>query len=144
MYGASKRFSQSLHQGNDPKSRTVVKDFLAKNGLVVKDNPDRYGVDLISDDGTLKIEVEHRLPWVEDEFPYSEINVPERKAKFLKDGNVQYIILSRAYTWLGIVMGKEIKPYIVDDNLVVNPNKYVRNDEYFFKVPRDVFRWVKV
>lgn len=144
MYGKSKRFSPSLHQGNDPKSRQVVRDFLARYGLVVKDNPNRYGVDLISDDGLLQIEVEHRLPWVDEEFPYNEINVPERKAKFLKDGDVQYIILSRAFDRLGIIMGKVIKPFIVDDNLVANPNKYVRDGEFFYKVPKEAFRWVKV
>ena len=144
MYGRSKRFSQSLHQSNDPKSRQIVKDYLARYGLIVKDNSDKYGVDLISDDGNLQIELEHRLPWVDEEFPYAEVNVPERKAKFLKEGKVQYIILSRAYDRLGIILGEIIKPYIVDDNLVVNPNKFVRNDEYFFKVPKTAFKWVKI
>lgn len=144
MYGESKRFSPSLHQGNDPKSRTVVKDYLARYGMIVDDNPNKYGVDLISKDGTLQVEVEHRLPWIEEEFPYTEVNVPERKAKFLREGNVQYIILSRAYDRLGIIMGRDIKQFIVDENLVLNPNKYVKNNEYFFKVPISAFKWVKV
>lgn len=144
MYGEHKRFNAALHRGNDPKSRTVVKEYLSKNGLIVEDNSNKYGVDLISKDGTLQIEVEHRLPWVEEEFPYAEINVPERKAKFLREGNVQYIILSRAYDRLGIIMGRDIKSFIVDENLVMNPNKYVKNNEYFFKVPSTAFRWVKV
>jgi len=144
MYGRSKRFSPSLHQSNDPKSRQIVKDYLAQFGLIVKDNSDKYGVDLVSEDGLLQIELEHRLPWVDEEFPYAEINVPERKAKFLREGQVQYIILSRAYDRLGIVTGEIIQQFIVDDNLVVNPNKYVRNDEYFFKVPKAAFKWVKI
>lgn len=144
MYGVHKKFSKTLHGNNDPRSRQVVKDYLAQYGLIVKDNPDKYGVDLISDDQLLRIEVEHRLPWVDEEFPYGEINVPERKAKFLKDGDVQYIILSRAYDRLGIIMGKVIKAFIVDNNLVVNPNKFVKNDEYFFKIPKEAFRWVKI
>jgi hypothetical protein len=144
MYGKSKRFSPSLHQSNDPKSRQVVKDYLARYGLIVADNTNKYGVDLVSADGLLQIEVEHRLPWVDETFPYSEVNVPERKAKFFKDGKVQYVILSRAYDRLGIILGHVIQPFIVDDNLVVNPNKFVRNDEYFFKIPIDLFKWVKV
>jgi hypothetical protein len=137
MYGKSKRFSSSLHRNNDPKSRQVIKNYLARYGLIVKDNPDKFGVDLISDDGLLKIEVEHRLPWVDEEFPYNE-------SKFFKDGDVQYIILSRGYDRLGIVTGEEIKPFIVDDNLVVNPNRFVKNDEYFFKIPKGIFKWVKL
>lgn len=144
MYGAAKRFSQSLHESNDPKSRQVVKDYLAKQGMVVRDNPNKYGVDLISDDGSLQVEVEHRLPWTDVDFPFSEVNVPERKAKFLREGVVQYIILSRSYTRLGIISGRTIQPYIVDDNLVVNPNKFVKNNEYFFKVPTSKFKFVNV
>lgn len=144
MFGKSKRFSATLHQSNDPKSRQVVKGYLAQYGLIVDDNTNRYGVDLVSADGSLQIEVEHRLPWVDEEFPYNEINVPERKAKFFREGNVQYIILSRAYDRLGIITGKDIKQFIVDDNLVVNPNKFVRNDEYFFKIPRNSFKWVQL
>lgn len=144
MHGVSKRFSQSLHQGNDPKSRKVVQDFLAKFGIPVKDNPNKYGVDLISEDGSLQVEVEHRLPWVDEDFPFSEVNVPERKAKFLREGNCQYIILSRNYSRIGIIRGQDIKPFIVDDNLALNPNKYVRNDEYFYKVPVGSFKWITV
>lgn len=144
MHGKSKRFSPSLHLSNDPKSRKVVKDFLARYGLMVNDNENKYGVDLISSDGTLQIELERRLPWVDEEFPYNEVNVPERKAKFLKDGDVQYIILSREFDRLGIIMGKNVKPFIVDDNLVANPNKYVREGEFFYKVPKQAFKWVKV
>ena len=112
--------------------------------MVVTDNPNQYGVDLISEDGTLQVEVEHRPPWSDEEFPFSEVNVPERKAKFLKEGKVQYVILSRDYSHLGIISGDAVKPFIVDENLALNKNKYVRNDEYFFKVPTSAFKWVKV
>lgn len=144
MIGEAKRFDQTLHQGNDPQSRNVVREYLSKNGLVVVDNPNKYGVDLIAENGNFQIEVEHRLPWVDNQFPYSEVNVPERKAKFLREGNCHYIILSRHYTWLGMISGATIKPYMINDNLVENPNKFVSRNELFFKVPMELFKWIKL
>ncbi len=144
MFGERKPFSRSLHKGNDPQSRRVVKEFFKKQGIPLDDNPNEFGVDLISPDGTLQVEVEHRLPWTEEEFPFAEINVPERKAKFLREGKCQYIILSRDFSRMGIVRGPDVQPFITDDNLEHSPNKFVRNGEYFYKVPRTAFRWVSV
>lgn len=144
MYGARKKFSQSLHRGNDPQSRRVVQEYFKKQGIVLNDNPNQFGVDLVSPDGTLQIEVEHRLPWVDEDFPFSEVNVPERKAKFLQEGKSQYIILSRDFSRMGVIRGKDVMPFIVDDNLAHNPNKYVRDGEYFYKIPREAFKWIKI
>lgn len=144
MFGVHKQFSRSLHKGNDPQSRRVVKEFFQKRGITLNDNPNEYGIDLVSPDGTLMVEVEHRLPWTDEEFPFAEINIPERKAKFLRDGKCQYVILSCNFSRMGIVRGPDVQPFITDDNLAHNPNKYVRNGEYFYKVPRTAFKWVTV
>jgi hypothetical protein len=116
MYGVRKRFSQSLHDSHDIPSRRVVKEYLAKQGIIVKDNPNKKGVDLLSEDGTVQIELEHRPPWVDEDFPYSEVNVLARK-KYLGEGKIDYIILSRDFKRLGIITGKAIQPYIIDSNL---------------------------
>lgn len=144
MLGESKKFDRTLHQGNDPKSRQVVKDYLAKQGFIVEDNTNQYGVDLVSEDGAIQVEVEHRLPWTGERFPFSEINVPERKAKFFRNGKVHYVILSKDYSRLGIILGKNIQTFMGNDNLVENPNKFVKNNELFFKVPCNQFRWIKI
>jgi len=144
MHGARKPFSQELHRGNDPKSRKVVKEYFKKQGIILKDNPNRFGVDLISPDGTLQIEVEHRLPWIDAKFPFDEINILERKAKFLREGKTQYIILSRDFSRIGIIRGPDVMKYIVDDNLEHNPNKYVKNGEFVYKIPSDDFKWIKI
>lgn len=141
MYGVRKRFSQSLNDMHDPKSRKVVKEYLAKQGIIVNDNPNKKGVDLLSEDGTVQIELEHRPPWVDEEFPYGEVNVLERK-RYLGEGKIYYIILSRDFKRLGIITPEAIKPYIVDSNLHHNPNKNVYQNEYVFKIPVDKFKWV--
>ena len=143
MYGVRKKFSKDLHDCHDPKSRKVVKEFLKKQGIVVNDNTNKKGVDLISDDGTLQLELEHRPPWNSHDFPYSEVNILERK-KYLGEGKIQYIILSRDFSRLGIISGDVIKKYIIDDNLKHNPNKNVWRDEYVYKVPATEFKWIKI
>lgn len=144
MIGVSKPFSKSLHRSNDPQSRRVVKEYLKRNGIEVEDNPNKFGVDLISKDGTLQIEVEHRLVWDSEEFPFAEINVPERKAKFFVTESVSYAILSKDYSHVGMISGKEMLRHIVDENLRESSNKYVREGEYFYKVPKSAFKWAKV
>lgn len=143
MHGVRKRFNQGLHDSHDPQSRRVVKEYLAKQGIIIKDNPNKRGVDLISEDGSLQIELEHRPPWDGEEFPYSEVNVLERK-KYLGEGKIQYIILSRDFSRLGIISGEAIKQYITDDNLHHHRNKNVYEGEYVYKVPKEAFRWVSV
>jgi hypothetical protein len=144
MKGAYKQFDQKLFNQNDPKSREVVKTYLAANNIPVDDNPDKYGVDLISTDGSLKIEVERRLVWDYFEFPFNDINLPERKAKFFVENNVAYIIVSKDYSRLGIINGKTIKEYINTKNLKENRNRLVDSGELFYKLPKDKFKWVKV
>jgi hypothetical protein len=138
-----KPFSRELHKANDPPARKVVKEYLKKQSIIVQDNPNQFGVDLLSVDGTLMIEVEHRLSWRGEEFPFEEVNIPRRK-KYLGEGKIQYFILSYDYSHLGMINGDGVKPYIVDNNLHINKNRFVAEGEFFYKVPRSAFRWVKL
>ncbi len=144
MLGKHKKFSKSLHRKNDPRSREIVKEYLNKNGIQVEDNPNKFGVDLISEDGTLQVEVEHRNIWQSEDFPYEEINVPERKAKFFVQQSVSYVILSKDYSHIGLIDGKEIMKHIIDDNLKMVSNKYIKQGEYFYKIPKSAFKWDQV
>lgn len=144
MIGLRKPFNKKLFSNNDPKSRKVVKEYLAKQGIIVNDNDNKYGVDLISEDLSLQVEVEHRNVWTEDVFPFSEINLPERKAKFFVENKIAYFILSGDYSHMGMIDGKTIMKYIVVENLKESSNKYVRAGEFFYKIPCDAFKWVKL
>jgi len=146
MIGVNKPFSKSLFRGNDPKSRRIVKEYFAKQSppIIMEDNLNKYGIDLISKDGSLQIEVEHRLVWIDEEFPFEEINLPERKAKFFVENSAAYAILSRDYSHIGMIDGKTLRTYIVDYNLKESSNKYVRENEYFYKIPKSAFAWRKI
>jgi hypothetical protein len=144
MTGVRKLFNRSLHRANDPPARAIVKKYLKQKGLAVEDNPDQFGVDLISADGTLQLEIEHRLIWTTEEFPYKEVNIPERKAKFFATKSVGYIILSNDYSYIGMISGKELAKHMVKENLHESSNRFVRAGEYFYKIPKDAFVWDKV
>ena len=144
MKGKYKKFSKKLFDNNDPKSRVLVKEFFAKHGIILQDNNDQYGVDLVSPDGSVKIEIERRTIWKQKDFPFNEINLPERKAKFFTDKNVAYVIVSEDYSRIGFIKGERIKEYITENNLKENPNKYVSEGELFYKIPKDRFKWLKL
>ena len=142
--GEYKKFSKSLFRQSDPKSRKVVKEYFTKNNIPLEDNSDKYGVDLLAKDGSLQIEVEHRLVWDGEEFPFADVNVPERKAKYFVENHICYVILSRDYSRIGMIDGKTLMKYINDDNLQESSNKFVKKGEMFFKVPKTEFKWDKI
>lgn len=144
MFGERKPFSHALHQKNDPQSRRIVKEYFLRNKMPLNDNPNKYGVDLISEDESLQVEVEHRLVWKAEEFPFAEVNLPERKAKFFVDNHICYAILSYDYSHIGLIDGKTLRQYINDDTLKESSNKYVRQGELFYKIPKSAFKWDKI
>lgn len=145
MKGQYKSFDGGLFDENDPKSRKVIIEIFKKLNIPLKDDSDKYAIDLIAADGSFSVELEHRPWWKGAEFPFEEVNIPERKARlFNYDKKFYYVILSKDFTRLGMIPGSELKNYIVDDQLKENPNKYVSRGELFYKVPRTAFRWKKV
>jgi hypothetical protein len=144
MKGEYKTFDKKLFQQNDPKSRDVVKTFLNKKGIEVKDNSNQYGIDLISINGNIKFEVERRLVWNRYEFPFNEVNLLERKTKFFTESNTYYIIVSKDYTRIGIINNSDIKKYMTETNLKESKNKFVSHGEMFYKLPKEKFKWIDV
>lgn len=144
MIGEYKKFSKTLHNQNDPKSRKIVKEYFKKNDILLEDNPDKYGVDLLSKDRTLQIEIEHRLVWTDPEFPFEEVNVPERKEKYFLENHICYVILSRDYSHIGMIDGKTLRKYLTYDTLKESSNRLVKQGELFFKVPKTEFKWDKI
>lgn len=142
MSGERKQFEQSLFDENDPKSRDVVKAYFASRGLVLVDNPDKYGVDLVSEDGELKVEVERRPVWDKDEFPFSEVNILARKAKFFNAG-AAYVIVSNDFSRIGVIRNSLILRYLKETPRE-SGNRYVGSGELFYKVPKSEFTWTKI
>ena len=68
--GARKRFDKKLFEENDPKARAIAKKFFGTDSLVLEDNPNRYGPDLMQIENGEHIgfvECEVKLVWKEEE-----------------------------------------------------------------------------
>lgn len=137
MQGKYKTFSNSLYNENDSPARAAVIEYISSSGLMVKDNPDKYGPDLIVHKGLGKkshyVEVEVKKVWAggQDTFPWTTVQIPARKKKFLDVGlPIEFFIL-RADLRMAIV----IPDFVLGASpLVEVKNKYIPNGEMFFQV----------
>tara|TARA_Y100000593_G_scaffold3233_1_gene6396 strand:- start:2073 stop:2510 length:438 start_codon:yes stop_codon:yes gene_type:complete len=132
-----KRFDIDWYITNDASGKKAVTCFLQKQGLSVKENPNKYGIDLITNGTTNKgrvfssvpVEVERRQIW-DKTFPFPTVHVPERKTKFLKH-YMLYAVVNLKFNKVMFCSSDIIKQY----KPIEIPNKAVANDEYFYDVP---------
>lgn len=129
-----KTFSPSLHQENDDLAKAAGVEFLKGFDFVssIAQNENIYGVDLKFTDGDYarSLEVEVKRVWKGPAFPYSTVQVPERKVKYFETGS-DYLLLNNEAT-VCIVIDAET---ILASPKVEVPNKYVSSGEMFFQVP---------
>lgn len=94
MYGTLKKFDPELYRITDKVSRMAVQQMLTTKlpQLTHIDNPNQYGIDLLSVDEHGKVvyawEVENRLGvWKEHRknFPFSSVNCIERKIDMMQN-----------------------------------------------------------
>lgn len=140
---ATKRFDKELHDTYDKFGRDIVKSYVSSFwGMEARDNPNRYGVDLHLYKDDLLVgyaEVEVRLSWKTVEFPYEDLNVPNRKKKLLTQDMLTYFFsVNKDGTALfhceaAAVLASEVKE---------SRNKYVYQGELFYKVPLDRLSYV--
>ena len=131
----NKPFDKTLFEQNDAIGREIVIRFFSDTmNIQAESNPDPYSVDLCLFREGKKIgyaEVEVRHSWKTDEFPFDTLNVPARKKKLLENELPTY--------FFSINSGKT-RMFIATDDVVLqsplreNKNKYVANNEYFYKV----------
>lgn len=133
-----KRFDPNLHDLADNPARERVKELLKDSEFNVVDNPKKRGVDLLvyNKDGkhVANIECEIKLVWKTPEFPYDNVQFPERKEKYAV-GEVPTVFLMLNYDRSSYLT-------VTGDVLITSPkkevpNKYVYKGELFFQVPKD-------
>ena len=141
----NKRFDQSLHDQYDNPGREVVKFyFSSKLNITAKDNPNVYGVDLLLYKNESLVgyaEVEVRNNWKTDAFPYDTLNVPYRKKKLLENELPTFFFsINHIKTRMFCCKAEDV----LKCELKENPNKYVKSDEYFYKVPVCVLKSIEI
>lgn len=134
-----KRFDQNLYEQYDQFGRNRVVMYYAKLGIELKDNPDKYGVDLIAYDDGEKIgyvEVEVRASWKSDQFPFDSLHVPERKKKLLTNDLHTVLVSVNCYGTRAFICDYRT---VLASPLLESPNMYISKGERFYKVdPRQI------
>lgn len=146
----TKRFDKKLHAENDQKARNAATKFFEGLDYIVSPNANRYDVDLDLFKGNKKtgiiegkvghIECEIKKVWKTKDFPYSDIQVPYRKLKYITNNPlpVYFFMMNEPGNRALIIEGA---------TLAKCPTKEVKNiycpeGEMFFIVPIESCRFV--
>lgn len=131
-----KKFDSSLYAENDQVAKDKTRRLLRGSGYTAIDNPKKKDVDLLvldnKEEVVLRIECEVKRVWKQDEFPYDNVQFPQRKKRLVVD----------ELPTLFIMYNSKLSEYLVvfDKDLIESPqvevaNKYAYSGEYFFQVP---------
>src|SRR3990167_6020984 len=80
-----KRFDPQLHKQNDKLARKYIRNILKGSEYIVKDNPKVREVDILvyqNGEHKFNIECEIKRVWRGSDFPYANVQFPERKGKY--------------------------------------------------------------
>ena len=118
-----KAFSQELYDANDDAKELVIK-WLGANNIKSWVNPDKYGIDLVSDEKKYEVEVKHN--WRGSSFPFKDVHFPIRKLKFANKDSV-FVMLNHERTHALIVDGKTFleAPQVLKDTIYTKDEKFV-------------------
>lgn len=134
-----KHFDKALYDQNDKIAKAAAKDLLACAGYkAVVESTKKTDVDLqvLDKNGNVMfyVEVERKAVWNTEEFPYKNVQFPERKTKYaLLDKPTYYIMFSGNMKKFLVVKGKDL----LTSPIEMVRNKYVAYGEHFYQVPLD-------
>jgi len=149
--GTYKKFSGNLYVRNDAEARAIIRHHIntASDEMEARDNEDRYGADIVVEeydpvelttDFVKYIECEVKQHWGNtDEFPFPELNIPERKAKFADKG-AEFWVLNKLMNRALVVQPDSL----TSDRLEEVKNRYCPEGELFFKIPLDECQLIRM
>lgn len=148
MKGAYKQFDSELHAKNDRLAKRICINFLPRilkkinfrkyEFVRIVVNEDQYGPDLkcfIGDKLIAYFEPEIKYNWPDgQDFPFEDLQIPERKEKFTKLGvPISFIVLSPCLTRIAFVKRRDL----LESRKEEVPNKHIKKGELFFKIPKE-------
>jgi len=116
-----KRFDKDLYNQWDDKAKQVVMTYFASNGIRLKVNPNKYGIDLLDRVG-VGVEVEVKEVW-EDVFPFETIHIPYRKKKWVNGKNL-FVILNRRLSKMAIIDSVDMTNIVTKDTIYTDKEKF--------------------
>jgi hypothetical protein len=136
-----KAFNQELHDACDPPARDAVSTWLKTvHHVDALPNPDIYAVDLV-----LSRRGEH-LGYAEVEVrdweycPFDTIHIAQRKEKLFSHPRTTMYVVNRPLTHAYWIRANKIK----ECPLIEVPNRAVAKDEYFYDVPKHLWKIVNL
>jgi len=138
-----KQFSQKLFDENDVAARKAAEGIKEALGIdTLEDSPNQYAVDLI---GTLKgefisyVEVERKIGWTGEKFPFRTVNLPGRKGKYAElILPTQFVIFNNDYSYAVIIH----RDAVIAANQKLIDTVYSAG-ERFFDIPLSACKIVK-
>ena len=142
-----KKFSEDLYREFDAPAVAAVLSHLEEQGVYARVGHDKYGVDIVVFSGfrpVAFIEVEVAATWTsEGSWPYEDVHVLRRKAKFL-DGNLglpcSLYRLSKDLTRAVVVQDH----VLTGDMVELVSNRYAPEGEPMWVVPLDLVEEVRL
>lgn len=130
MKPESKPFSRRLYDADDSAKQQFV-DWLRSQGHRAEINPDKYGIDILTDwglpDTGVEVEVKHN--WKGGTFPFKTVHFASRKFKFLKSHELVYFAMfNHERTHVLIVPADAFQK-------MVTKNTIYTQGESFFEIP---------
>lgn len=139
-----KRFDRELFEKYDQLARQATTQYLKGQSYAVEEHPDRYAQDLVVTHGDTQFyaECEVKIVWEGGDFPYPDVQLPQRKQKFFSDPPTLFFIWDKPVTsamtfWSTDIVESGLEPVEV-------PNKYVYSGEYFYQVPLNLTKKVSI
>lgn len=139
MQGKYKSFDSKLYRVNDNAKELAI-EYFKRIGMSAIVNPDQYGIDLIVDN-QFYCEVEVKHNWKQENFPFPNLQIPERKKKFAAlDKPVVFMVLSSNRKKALVAKDHDV----LKSPLKTVSNKYVKNGEKFFQVDVSLLKKVNI
>jgi hypothetical protein len=131
----TKQFDQKLYDESDKRCKDLTKAFFRQHKLEAKDNPDKYGVDLLVYDEKeylFSVEVEWKGSWKGAKFPFKDIQLTYRKKKLVYIDKLYFFTFNYGFDHFMIIPKEKLLIY---GEIKEIPNKLVASGEFFYSLP---------
>jgi hypothetical protein len=125
-----KPFDQDLFDADDNAKHQAI-EYLETQGLIMRVNPDPYGIDLIGElDGQPRsYEIEVKRSWSGDHFQFHTVHIAARKIKFAKP-EARFLMFNLERTHAFLITGDDV----ARSPIITKSTKYTEAED-FISVP---------